>query len=190
MSKLVIGTNNAHKVQEIKAILKGYYDEILSLEEAGIDLEVVEDGETLMKNAIKKATEAAVIANCDTLADDTGLCVDALLGAPGVYSARYAGEDATYQENNAKLLHEMQGVVDRSAKFVCVMALVRGREVITATGEASGEIALQQQGKGGFGYDSLFYSDELNKMFAMASEQEKNSVSHRYRAICALIEKL
>ena len=140
MSKLIIGTNNAHKVVEIKAILGEFYDEILSLKEAGIDLDVVEDGDTFEANAIKKAREASLLTNCDTLADDSGLCVDALGGAPGVYSARYAGADASYEDNNIKLIHEMKGVANRSAKFVCVMALVHGGEVITASGETRGSI--------------------------------------------------
>lgn len=190
MSRLIIGTNNAHKVVEIKAILGDFYDEILSLKEAGIELDVEEDGQTLEDNAVKKAVEAAKITGCDTLADDTGLLVDALDGAPGVYSARYAGEDATYEDNNKKLLKELESKDDRSARFECVMALARGGEVIVAKGAVHGSITKQLQGENGFGYDPLFYSDELNKTFAQASSEEKNAISHRARALSALREKL
>ena len=190
MSKLILGTNNEHKVIEMKAILGDFYDEIVSLKEAGIDLDVVEDGDTFLANASKKALEAAQITNCDTLADDSGLCVDALGGAPGVYSARYAGEDATYFDNNIKLIDQMQGIDDRSAKFVCVMALIRGTELITATGEACGSITPDLKIGGGFGYDPIFFSNDLSKTFGKADAQEKNAVSHRYRALAALKEKL
>lgn len=190
MSKLILGTNNTHKVIEIKAILGDYYDEILSLKEAGIYLDVVEDGDTFAANAVKKAREAAQLCGCDTLADDSGLCVDALHGAPGVYSARYAGEDVTYEDNNKKLIEQMQGIENRGAKFVCVMALVRKNELITTTGEASGSITLDLRSEGGFGYDPIFFSNDLNKTFGQASAEEKNIVSHRYRALAALKEKL
>ena len=190
MSKLIIGTNNAHKVVEIKAILGAFYDEILSLKEAGIDLDVVEDGDTFEANAIKKAREASLLTNCDTLADDSGLCVDALGGAPGVYSARYAGADASYEDNNIKLIHEMKGVANRSAKFVCVMALVHSGEVITASGETHGSITEHLRAGGGFGYDPIFWSNDLDKTFGQASADEKNKVSHRFAALAVLKEKL
>lgn len=190
MSRLIIGTNNAHKVVEIKAILGDFYDEILSLKEAGIELDVEEDGQTLQENAVKKAVEAAKITGCDTLADDTGLLVDALRGAPGVYSARYAGEDATYEDNNKKLLKELESEEDRSARFECVMALAKDGEVIVAKGAVHGSITKELQGENGFGYDPLFYSDELKKTFAQASSEEKNAISHRARALSALREKL
>ena len=190
MSKLIIGSNNKHKVEEIKAILGGFYDEVLSLKEAGIALSVDEDQETFEGNAVKKAMEAFSETGFDTLADDSGLSVDALGGAPGVYSARYAGEYASDEDNNARLLKELDGVKDRSAKFVCVIALVRQGQVMTAKGEAFGRIICEPTGEGGFGYDPLFYSFELGKTFAQASAQEKNAVSHRARALFALKQKL
>jgi XTP/dITP diphosphohydrolase len=190
MSRLIVATNNAGKTREIKAILGGYYDEILSLKEAGISLDVVEDGDTFEQNAVKKATEAAALTGCDTLADDSGLCVDALGGAPGVYSARYAGEDATDAQNNDKLLAAMQGVSGRGAKFVCVMALVRLGRVVTAYGEVCGEIAQQPAGSGGFGYDPLFYYPALGQTFGQLSADIKNSLSHRAGALAALKAKL
>jgi XTP/dITP diphosphohydrolase len=190
MSKLIIGTNNAHKALEIKAILVGYYDEILSLNDAGVTLCVNEDGDTFEANAIKKAREAALVTGCDTLADDSGLCVSALDGAPGVHSARYAGEHATNVDNNEKLINALCGKTERSAKFVCVMALVRGETVITASGETFGRITEDLRSGGGFGYDPIFWSNDLTKTFGQASAEEKNKVSHRYRALCALKEKL
>lgn len=190
MKRLIIGTNNQGKVKEIKAILGNFYDEILSLREAGIQLDVEEDGDTFEENAIKKATEAARVTGCDTLADDSGLCVDALLGAPGIYSARYAGEDVSYEENNKKLLKELEGIKDRSAKFVCAMALVQGNEVITAFGEVHGIITEKLCGSGGFGYDPLFYVPEYGKTFGELNADVKNKISHRSRALEALKDKL
>lgn len=190
MSRLVIATNNEGKVREIKDILGGLYDEILSLKEAGIILEVVEDGTTFEENAVKKAREANKITNCDTLADDSGLCVDALDGRPGVFSARYSGEKATDEENNNKLLWELKGEKNRKAKYVCVMALVSEGEVVTASGESYGTILLSPEGEGGFGYDPLFLSNEFGQTYASLPAAIKNSISHRYKALTALKEKL
>jgi len=190
MSKLVIATNKQGKVKEIKALLGGFYDEILSLKDAGLILEVVEDGNTFEENAVKKALQASRITGCDTLADDSGLCVEALGGAPGIYSARYADENASDGDNNNKLLWEMRGQKNRKAKFVCVMALVMGGEVITAGGEAEGTIAHAPQGEGGFGYDPLFISDEFGQAFGELPEGIKNSISHRSRALAALKGKI
>ncbi len=190
MSRLVIATNNQGKVREIKAILGGFYDEILSLKDAGIILEVAEDGETFEENAIKKALQASRITGCDTLADDSGLCVEALGGAPGIYSARYAGENATDIDNNNKLLWEMRGQKNRKARFVCVMALAIVGETVVARGEAEGTIAHAPQGQGGFGYDPLFISDEFGQTFGDLPEGIKNSISHRSRALAALKEKI
>jgi XTP/dITP diphosphohydrolase len=190
MSRLVIATNNQGKLKEIKAILGGFFDEVKSLKEAGIILEVIEDGETFEQNAMKKALQADEITGCDTLADDSGLCVDALGGAPGVYSARYSGENATDGENNNKLLWEMRGIKNRNAKFVCVMALVYGGEVITARGEVPGVITYAPSGEGSFGYDPLFFSEEFGQTFGELPEGIKNSISHRARALAALKETL
>lgn len=190
MSRLVIATNNQGKVTEIKALLGGFYDEVLSLKEAGIILDVVEDGDTFEENAVKKAVHASKITGCDTLADDSGLCVEALGGAPGIYSARYAGENATDLDNNNKLLWEMRGQKNRKAKFVCVMALVMCGEVITAQGETEGSLAHAPQGEGGFGYDPLFISDKFGQTFGELPDGIKNSISHRSRALSALKEKI
>jgi XTP/dITP diphosphohydrolase len=190
MSKLVIATNNPGKVREIKVILGGFYDEILSLKDAGIKLDVVEDGETFEENAVKKAVEARKITGCDTLADDSGLCVEALDWGPGIYSARYSGENATDAENNSKLILELNGKKNRRAKYVCVMALAARDEVITARGESYGTITLSPSGEGGFGYDPFFFAEEFGQTYACLPPDVKNSISHRGRALAALKDKL
>ena len=190
MKRLLIATNNAGKVLELKAIMGGFYDELVSLKDIGLDLHTVEDGDTFEANAVKKAREAAEAAGCDALADDSGLCVEALGGAPGVYSARYAGEDATDAANNVKLLTAMEGITDRRAKFVSVVALVSGDTVTTAYGEVDGVITLAAAGSGGFGYDPLFYVPELGQTFAEIPAELKYSLSHRARAFEALRDKL
>ena len=190
MRKLIIATNNAGKVKEIKAIFEGVYDEVLSLREAGLSLEVEEDGITFEQNAVKKAKEAAFVAGCDALADDSGLCVDALGGAPGVFSARYAGPHATDALNNEKLLAALKDKENRGARFVCVIALATGNEIITACGEIHGEIARQPSGGGGFGYDPLFFLPESGQTFAELPAEIKNHISHRARALEALKQKL
>lgn len=190
MRRLLIATGNAGKVREIKAILGEFYDELVSLKDIGLELNVVEDGDTFEANAVKKAREAARAAGCDALADDSGLCVAALDGAPGVYSARYAGEHATDEENNAKLLAALDGVEDRRAKFVSVVALASGDAVTTARGEVEGVIAHAPSGSGGFGYDPLFFVPELGQTFAEIPAEVKNTLSHRARALAALRDKL
>ena len=190
MNRLIIATNNAGKVKEIRAIFEGVYDEVFSLKEAGISLEVEEDGVTFEQNAVKKAAEAARVSGCDALADDSGLCVDALGGAPGVFSARYAGPHATDALNNEKLLAALEKEENRGAKFVCVVALARGDEIITASGEVCGEIARRPSGRGGFGYDPLFFLPEMGQTFAEIPAEIKNGLSHRGRALTALKCKL
>ena len=145
--KLIIASNNAHKLEEIKAILADSFDEILSLREAGIGHETIEDGETFAANAEKKAREIMLLSGCCALADDSGLCVDALGGAPGIYSARYAGEHGNDAANRQKLLRELKGEENRAAHFTCAMALVRpdGSEV-TAEGYVHGQIAYEEAG--------------------------------------------
>lgn len=190
--KLIVATNNAHKLKEIKSILGGEFEEILSLKEAGADLKAEENGSTFEENAIIKArgVEASSMA---VLADDSGLCVEVLGGAPGVKSARYASEgeeNADDASNRRKLLKEMEGKEERKAKFVCAVALLWGEELYTAEGETEGRILTDERGERGFGYDSIFYSDELGKSFGEAEEEEKNGVSHRGRALKKLLEKL
>ncbi|MDD5918657.1 MAG: XTP/dITP diphosphatase [bacterium] len=188
--KLVIASNNAHKVAEIKAILAPYFDEILSLRDAGITIDVVEDGDTFEANARKKAEEVLAVAAADAvLSDDSGLMVDALGGAPGVYSARYAGEGHDDAANNAKLLEAMQNVPDdaRTCRFVSAIALARrGRETLVRLGKVEGTLLRAPRGTSGFGYDPLFYYVPTGKTFAELDASEKNLVSHRKRGLEAV----
>ncbi len=189
--KLILASNNAHKLREIKEILGDRFDEILTLREAGIEHETVEDGETFLENARKKASEIAEISGCCALADDSGICVDALGGAPGIYSARFAGEHGDDEANNALLLEKLQGAEDRGAHFTCVvvMAWPDGRE-LSAEGRLYGEIAFEPAGDGGFGYDPIFYLPDRGCTDAQLPPGEKNRISHRGKALRALLEKL
>lgn len=192
--KLVIASNNAHKTAEIKAILGGYFHEILSLSEAGIDIDVLEDGETFEENALKKAVEVLRVADADAvLSDDSGLMVDALCGAPGVYSARFAGAGHDDEANNDKLLELMQKMPDgeRSCRFVSAVALARrGCAPIVCRGTVEGTLLRARAGNNGFGYDPLFYYAPLDKSFAQMNAGEKNGISHRRRALNALRDAL
>lgn len=189
--KLILASNNEHKLVEIRAILGGEFDEILSLREAGIAHETVEDGSTFLENAEKKAREIMEISGCCALADDSGLCVDALGGAPGIYSARYAGEHGDDKANNRKLLRDLEGVEDRRAHFACAMVLVRpDGSVVRAEGRMDGVIAFAEAGSNGFGYDPLFYLPQRGCTNAQLSPEEKNAISHRANALHALVEQL
>lgn len=188
--KIAIATNNPGKLREIRAILGGFFDEALSLSDLGIDIDIEETGTTLTENALIKARTIRDLTGLPALADDSGLMVDALGGAPGVYSARYAGEEHDDKKNNALLLKNLEGK-PRDAKFCSVIALCYpdGRE-LTAEGSVRGVILEEERGTGGFGYDPLFFSPELGKTFAEATPEEKNSVSHRSRALRAMLELL
>ena len=189
--KLIIASNNAHKLVEIKAILGSMFEEILSLREAGIDHETIEDGDTFLANAAKKAREIAQISGCCALADDSGLCVDALDGAPGIYSARFSGVHGDDKANNRVLLQKMQGVEDRSAHFTCAMVLVRpDGSAVRAEGYFYGQIAFEEAGENGFGYDPLFYLPERGCTSAQLSPAEKNAISHRAQALRKLLALL
>lgn len=189
MKKLVVASGNAHKLREIAEI---FFDcEILSQKDAGFDEDVEETGKTFAENAVIKAAAAAKALNLPCLADDSGLCVDALGGAPGVFSARYSGGHGNDAENRKLLLKNMQGKTDRRANFTCAMALVfpDGRKVLVE-GKTYGNILLEEVGTGGFGYDPLFESEDLKKSFGVATSEEKNAVSHRGRALKLMREKL
>lgn len=189
MNKLIIATNNQGKVREIKSIFAGVYEDVQSLKDAGIVADVEEDGKTFLENARKKAVEISKLVDCDVLADDSGLCVDALDGAPGIYSARYAGDGHCDEDNNAKLVADMAAVPDgqRGGKFVCAMVLAReGREVTHTIGEVHGEILRAPAGAGGFGYDPLFFVKEYGKTFGELPADVKNKISHRSRALAEL----
>lgn len=189
--KITAATKNKGKIKEIQKILGPLGFEVISQQEAGYDLDILETGDTFEKNALIKARALAMVCDGAVLADDSGLCIDALDGRPGIYSARYAGEGATDVEKVIKILGELDGVKNRSAKFVTSVAFIfpDGRE-LTASGEVFGHIAEIPSGDNGFGYDPVFYCDEIRKTFADASDEEKNDVSHRGRALLALCEKL
>lgn len=189
--KIVVATKNKGKMREIKAILNDEKYEILSMEDIGIDVEVDEDADTFTGNATKKAIEIMKVCNQITLADDSGLVVDALDGAPGVYSARYAGEHGDDLENNLLLLKNMENEKNRSAKFVCAMALAfPDGKIINVEGEFHGQIDYKMKGTGGFGYDCLFYLPEYDMTSAEISAELKNEISHRAKALQMIKEKL
>lgn len=187
---LIIASNNEHKIKEIKSILQGRFDVILSLKEANIDCDPVENGKTFLENALIKVNEIAKRTAYAVLADDTGLCVDALNGEPGVMSARYAGNHDN-AKNRAKLLECLKTANNRSAHFSTAVVLrYPNGAIVTAEGRVDGYILEQEDGSNGFGYDSLFFCNELNKSFGSATEAEKNAVSHRARALKHLLDKL
>lgn len=189
--KLIIASNNAHKLEEIKAILSGFFDEIVSMREAGIDHETVEDGETFMENAVKKAREIAEISGCCAIADDSGICVDALDGAPGIYSARFSGVHGDDEANNDLLLEKLKGRIDRSAHYTCAIALARpDGSIVKAEGYLHGLIGHERIGTNGFGYDPLFYLPEYDMTTAQLEPAEKNRISHRAEALHKLVELL
>lgn len=191
MLKLILATHNRGKVREIAALLSDISIEVRCLADADPDFTVIEDGETFAENAVKKAEAVAARFRCASLADDSGLCVDALDGRPGVYSARFAGEDATDAGNNQKLLAMLTGRADRTARFVCVMALAMpGRETETVEGVCEGRIAAEPSGNGGFGYDPLFVPEGYDDTFARLGSDVKNTISHRARALHMMKERI
>lgn len=189
--KVIAATKNKGKIREIEEILSPLGIEIVPQTEMGIVLDVEETGDTFEKNALIKARAVRMVSDYPVLADDSGLCVDCLNGAPGVRSARYAGDNATDEDKIKKLLSEIGDNENRNARFVTSIAFITadGRE-ITADGEVKGYITKEPSGNNGFGYDPVFFSNELGKTFADSSDEEKNSVSHRSRALHRLYEKL
>ena len=191
--KLLIASNNAHKIREIKEILGDLFDEILSLREAGVSADPEETGETFEENARIKAEAILQLTGCAALADDSGLEVDALGGEPGVYSARYMGEKTSYEIKNWNLIHRLAEVPEekRTARFVCVIAAVLpdGR-VLTTRGTMEGRIAYEPAGAGGFGYDPILMLPEYGKTSAEITMEEKNAISHRGKALRAMKELL
>ena len=192
--KLIIASNNKHKIKEIKTILKGKFDEIISLSEAGISHETVEDGKTFIENALKKAREIAEISGECALADDSGITAHALGDEPGVYSARYAGTDdknAADEENNKLLLKNLEGKADRTAHYTAALALVYPDGTsVTAEGYMYGTLIDTPRGEAGFGYDPIFVPDGESRTVAEMSPDEKNKISHRAKALWALLNKL
>lgn len=192
--KLLIATRNSKKRRELEAMLAGLPIEILTLNDFPGGPQVVEDGATLEENAAKKASETARACGIHTVADDSGLFVDALRGRPGVQSARYAGPDPTSEKLCRKLLAELGDVPDgkRRAHFCCCIAVAdpSGRVILVASGRADGTITRSMSGEGGFGYDPVFYYEPAGKTFAQMAPAEKNAVSHRGRALRQLRERL
>lgn len=189
--KLIIASNNEHKLREIKAILGHHFEEIVSLREAGIRHETVEDGQTFLENAEKKAREIAELSGCCALADDSGLCVDALGGAPGLYSARFSGVHGDDAANNRLLLEKLRDVTDRGAHYTCAIVLARpDGSIVSAEGYLYGQIGREEKGSNGFGYDPLFYLPEYGCTTAEMDPDEKNRISHRAAALHALVKKL
>ncbi len=182
--KLVIASNNLNKVKEIKEILGDFFEDVYSLKELSLDIDVEETGATFHENSYLKADAVMKATGMAAIADDSGLCVNALDGAPGLYSARYAGEDQNDTANKRLLLQQMSGIEDRSAYFITSVVLLYpdGRE-IAVEGRTEGTILYAEEGTNGFGYDPLFYSADLQKSFGVATKEEKNGVSHRGRAL-------
>jgi len=190
MRKLIVATGNKGKLKEISELLKDKY-EVISMKEAGFSGEIEENGKSFYENALIKAKAVSKALGVDALADDSGLCVEALNGEPGIYSARYSGVHGNDKENNALLLKNLEGNENRKAKFRCVVVMYRtDGTVVSGFGETDGTIGFESHGEKGFGYDPIFRSDDLNKFFGEASEDEKNSCSHRFRALKDLSGKL
>jgi XTP/dITP diphosphohydrolase len=189
--KILVASTNRGKIREIADILSSADVTIFTPDQIVITVDVQEDGATFEENALKKAVAYRDVAEMSALADDSGLCVDALDGAPGVMSARFAGPNASDTDNIERLLKAMHKMQNRKARFVCVVALaLTSGELITAQGDYPGLITETPMGSGGFGYDPVFYDPITGKTFAELCQEEKNRVSHRKRALIALREKL
>ena len=192
--KLILATSNKDKAREIAEILSDTPFVVTTMKEEGYDPDIVEDGKTFEENALIKArTVHALAEGAYVMADDSGLCIDALDGAPGIYSARFCGEDSTYPEKFAMIFEMLKDVPEekRTAKFVCSIAVVRpdGSE-FTVRGEVCGVLHEKPMGDGGFGYDPIFYVPEFGMTTAQMTKEQKNSISHRGKASRAMAEKL
>jgi XTP/dITP diphosphohydrolase len=193
MKKIIFASNNQGKIREVKDMLADPDVEVLSMKEAGIDMDIEENGTTFQQNALIKARAVWNETHELTIADDSGLEIDWMNGEPGVYSARFMGHDTSYDVKNAAILEKMKDVrgTDRSARFVCAMAAILpdGRE-ITTRGTMEGVIADKVQGSNGFGYDPILYLPEYGKTSAQLTEDEKNRISHRGKALRELVREL
>lgn len=193
--RIIFATGNKGKMREIKEILAGIGYEIVSMKDAGISTDIIEDGKTFEDNALIKARAVAKLAVAQdiVMADDSGLCIDFLNGEPGVYSARFMGEDTPYDIKNSELLRRLDGVPKekRTARFVCAIAAVfpDGKQIVTR-GTIEGYIGDKPAGENGFGYDPIFYVDEYGCSTAEMSEEQKNEISHRGKALRAMRERL
>ncbi len=189
--KFILAYQNEHKLKEMRSILARQGVEVALEKELGLHVEVEETGETFAENALLKAKVVCKASGLPAIADDSGLCVDALNGAPGVYSARYGGEDLDDEGRYRLLLNSMRGATRRTAHFTSAIACVfPNGDVLEAEGICPGTIAYAPQGTGGFGYDPVFFLPELRKTYAQLTEEEKSAVSHRGRALAAFEGKL
>ena len=191
--RLIIATGNEDKVREIDEILEGTGFEAISMKQAGFNPDIVEDGTTFEENALKKAMAVHDLSGEYVMADDSGLCIDALDGAPGIYSARFCGEDSTYEEKFRKIFEMLADVPEdkRTAQFVCAIAVVKPDGTsFTVRGECRGVLHEKPVGENGFGYDPIFYVPEFGMTTAQMDPEVKNSISHRGRALRAMVEKL
>ncbi|GAB6011646.1 non-canonical purine NTP diphosphatase [Viscerimonas tarda] len=189
MKELIFATNNGHKLEEVSAVLGEDY-RVLSLKAIGLDVDIPEDGETLEANALIKARYIWEAKKCACFADDTGLEVESLGNAPGVHSARYAGEQKSAEDNVKKLLSELKGATNRKARFRTVIAaIIDGKEYLFE-GVVNGEIIDTPQGNSGFGYDPVFVPERYNESFAELGNEQKNKISHRAKAVNKLAEFL
>jgi len=189
LKKIIFATNNTHKLEEVRFALQGLY-EVKSLKEIGFNEDIPEPYETLEENALTKSKTIFNKFNADCFSDDTGLEVDALNGAPGVYSARYAGPNCTFEDNVKKMLEEMKGKENRNARFRTVVSLIINGQEHYFEGIVKGRISETRSGNEGFGYDPIFIPDGYNTSFAQMSIGEKNKISHRGRAMAKLVEFL
>ena len=193
MDRIIFATGNAGKMKEIRTIMSDTYQEIISMSDAGIQIDVEENGRSYEENALIKARAVAAFTKDIVLADDSGLEIDYLNKEPGIFSARYMGEDTPYSVKNANLISRLEGVPEekRTARFVCAIAAVLpdGRE-ITVRDAVEGIIGYEEKGSNGFGYDPIFYVPELGKTTAELSEEEKNQISHRGKALRRMKEEL
>lgn len=193
MKKIIFATGNPGKMKEVREILKDLDAEVLSMKEAGVQADIVEDGTTFEENAVIKAKAVCELTGEIALADDSGLEVDYLNKEPGVYSARYMGEDTSYRIKNKSIIDRLEGVPDekRTARFVCVIAAAfPDGTVKTVRGTMEGIIGYQEQGENGFGYDPIFFLPEYGCTSAQISMEEKNKISHRGKALRAIKEEL
>jgi XTP/dITP diphosphohydrolase len=191
LNRIVIATTNSGKLKEIKKIFSNLSLEILSLSDFPGFPEIIEDGNSFEENAEKKAKTVFKVTGIPALGDDSGLEVELLKGAPGIYSARYSGEGATYESNNKKLLKELEKLpMPYLSKFVCVAVFYDGTNNVVKRGELSGQIIKTPKGTNGFGYDPIFVPDGFNKTLAELSLEEKNKISHRAKAFCEMRELL
>ncbi len=190
MKKIILATHNLHKMEEMSDVLKDLAIDILTLEQFPNIEDIPETGETIKENALIKARTVNRLTGIPAIGDDTGLEVETLNGAPGVYSARYAGENASFEDNINKLLTEMKIKVDRNAQFRTVTVFVDGKDELIAEGKIDGLITKEPKGANGFGYDPVFYIPELKRTFAELSAEEKNKISHRGLALQKLCKLL